>query len=33
VLDGDERRDLDAQVYLRPDSKVTFVRLAFLAGA
>jgi hypothetical protein len=33
VLDGEEQRDLDAQVYPRPDSKITFVRLVFLAGA
>jgi hypothetical protein len=33
VLDGDEQRDLDAQVYPRPDSRITFVRLVFLAGA
>ena len=33
VLDGDELRELDAQIYPRPDSKITFVRLVFLAGA
>lgn len=33
VIDGDEQRDLDAQIFLRPDSRVTFVRLIFLAGA
>ena len=33
VLDGQEQRDLDAQIYLRPDSRITFVRLVFLAGA
>jgi hypothetical protein len=33
VLDGQEQRDLDAQVYPRPDSRITFVRLIFLAGA
>jgi hypothetical protein len=33
VLDGEEQRDLDAAVYPRPDSKITFVRLVFLAGA
>ena len=33
VLDGQEQRDLDAQVYPTPDSKITFVRLVFLAGA
>jgi len=33
VIDGEEQRDLDAQVFLKPDSRVTFVRLVFLAGA
>lgn len=33
VLDGDEQRELDRQVYLQPDSRMTFVRLVFLAGA
>jgi hypothetical protein len=33
VLDGQEQRDLDAPVYPRPDSRITFVRLVFLAGA
>ena len=33
VLDGDELRDLDAQVYPKPDSRITFVRLVLLAGA
>lgn len=33
ILDGDELRDLDAQVYPRPDSRLTFLRLTFLAGA
>lgn len=33
ILDGTEQRDLDAQVYLRPDSRLTFLRLTFLAGA
>jgi hypothetical protein len=32
VLDGQEQRDLDAQVYLQPDSRLTFVRLTLLAG-
>jgi hypothetical protein len=32
VLDGKEQRDLDAQVFLQPDSQVAFVRLAMLAG-
>ncbi len=33
VLDGEEQRHLDQPVYLRPDSRVTFVRLVFLSGA
>lgn len=33
VLDDQEQRDLDAQVFPRPDSRLTFVRLVFLAGA
>jgi hypothetical protein len=32
VVDGQEQRDLDAQVFLRPDSRVAFVRLVMLAG-
>jgi hypothetical protein len=32
-LDEEEQRDLDKQVFLRPDSKLTFVRLTLLAGA
>ena len=32
-LDGEEQRELDRQVYLQPDSKLTFVRLVLLAGA
>ncbi len=32
VLDGQELRDLDAQVYLQPDSRLTFLRLTLLAG-
>jgi hypothetical protein len=32
VVDGAERRDLDGQVFLQPDSQVAFVRLAMLAG-
>jgi hypothetical protein len=32
VLDGHDHRDLEAQVYLQPDSRLTFVRLALLAG-
>jgi hypothetical protein len=33
VIDDDEHRDLDAQVYLTADSRMTFIRLVFLAGA
>ncbi|PWU20003.1 MAG: hypothetical protein C5B50_04965 [Verrucomicrobia bacterium] len=32
-LDDEEQRDLDKQVFLQHDSKLTFVRLALLAGA
>lgn len=32
-LDEEEQRDLDKVVFLRPDSKLTFVRLTMLAGA
>jgi hypothetical protein len=32
VVDGEDFRDLDRAVYLRPDSRVTFLRLALLAG-
>jgi hypothetical protein len=33
ILDGREQNDLDAPVYPRPDSRLVFLRLAFLAGA
>jgi hypothetical protein len=33
VIDGVEHRDLDAQVYVQAGSRVTFIRLVFLAGA
>jgi hypothetical protein len=33
VIDGHEHRGLDQQIYLKPDSRVTFIRLVFLAGA
>lgn len=33
AIDGEEKRELDAQVFLRADSRVTFIRLVFLAGA
>jgi len=32
AIDGTERRRLDEQVYLRPDSRLTFIRLVLLAG-
>jgi hypothetical protein len=32
VLDGVEHKHLDQEVYLQPDSRVTFVRLTLLAG-
>lgn len=32
VLDGEQQRDLDAEIHVRPDSHVTFVRLALLSG-
>jgi hypothetical protein len=33
VLDEEEQRDLEKQVFLRPDSKLIFIRLSMLAGA
>lgn len=33
ILDGEEQRELDRQVWLAPDSRLIFVRLTFLAGA
>jgi len=33
VIDGVEQRDLDAQVFVQPGSRITFIRLVFLAGA
>lgn len=32
ILDGEEQRQLEGQVFLKPDSQVAFVRLAMLAG-
>jgi hypothetical protein len=32
VLDEEEKRSLDQQVHLQPDSRITFVRLTMLAG-
>ncbi len=31
-VDGSQQHDLDAEVYVRPDSRLTFVRLTLLAG-
>jgi hypothetical protein len=31
-LDGQQQEDLDAEVRLRPDSTLTFIRLVALAG-
>ncbi len=33
VVDEVERRDLEERLYLTPDSRVTFIRLTFIAGA
>jgi hypothetical protein len=33
ILDGEEQRDLDKQVYVTPESRIVFLRLTFLAGA
>jgi len=33
VVDETEQRDLDAQIYIQPGSRITFIRLVFLAGA
>jgi hypothetical protein len=32
-VDGHQQRDLDAEVFLQPGSRVTFIRLVMLAGA
>jgi hypothetical protein len=32
ILDEKEHRDLDAQVYVQAESRITFVRLTLLAG-
>ena len=32
VLDGNEQRELDREVFVRADSKLVFLRLTFLAG-
>ncbi len=33
ILDGQEQKELDAPVYPKQDSRMVFLRLAFLAGA
>lgn len=32
VIDGEDYREIDREVHLRPDSRITFVRLTLLAG-
>jgi len=32
LIDDEEQKDLDRQVHLGPDSRLTFLRLTFLAG-
>ena len=32
ILDGDEQRELDRQIFLQTDSHVVFVRMVMLAG-
>jgi hypothetical protein len=32
IVDGEEQRDLDREVHVAPDSRVTFLRLVMLAG-
>lgn len=32
-IDGSHQRNLDTQIYLQPDSRVTFIRLVMFAGA
>jgi len=32
AIDGQQHRSLDEQIYLQPDSRVTFIRLVLLAG-
>lgn len=32
VIDGEEQREIDRQIHVRPDSRVAFVRLTLLAG-
>jgi len=32
VLDGVEQKELDREIFVRPDSRITFIRLSLLAG-
>lgn len=32
VIDEEEKKELDQQLFLKPDSRVTFIRLTMLAG-
>jgi hypothetical protein len=32
VIDGEEQREIDREIHVRPDSRITFVRLTLLAG-
>lgn len=32
ILDGEEQRSLDREVFLKPESRLTFLRLVMLAG-
>lgn len=32
LIDGDEARELDRELFVRPESRITFLRLALLAG-
>lgn len=32
IIDEQEQRDLEKQIYLQPDSRITFIRLAMLTG-
>jgi hypothetical protein len=33
IIDGQEHKELDREIYLQPDSHITFLRLVMLAGA
>jgi hypothetical protein len=32
VIDGEDQREIDREIHVQPDSRVTFVRLTMLAG-